>query len=59
MVINMTKTIQLTSGLHVSAVKQPSSGQSRTQSRYIKGLHSMGSHTVHTFYVPRLCSTLA
>jgi len=36
--------ISITSGLHVSAVKQPSSGQCRTHTRYNISVHSMGSH---------------
>jgi hypothetical protein len=40
-------TLQLTSRQHVSAVQQSSSGQSRTQSRYIESVHFMGSRIVY------------
>jgi len=39
--------LSLTIRQHVSAVEQPSSGQSRTQSRYIESVHCMGSHIVY------------
>ena len=37
----------VTSVLHVSAVKQPASGQCRTYTRYNISVHSMGSHIVY------------
>jgi len=39
--------ISITSWLHVSAVKQPSSGQCRTYTRYNISVHFMGSHIVY------------
>ena len=55
----------VTSGLDVSAVKQPSSGQCRTYTRYNISVHSvvshndMGLHRAHTHIVPCICSELA
>jgi len=40
------KLCGLTSRQHVSAATQPSSGQNRTQSGYIEGMHSVGSNIV-------------
>jgi hypothetical protein len=40
-------TLPLTSRQHVSAVKQSSSGQSRTQSRNMESVHCMGSHIIY------------
>jgi len=39
--------ISITSELHVSTIKQPSSGQCRTHTRYNISVHSMGSHIVY------------
>jgi len=30
--------------------KQPSSGQNRTESKYIEGMHSMGSRIVYNYW---------
>ena len=40
--------MSMISGLHVSAVKQPSSGQYRTYTRYNISVHSMGFHIVYS-----------
>jgi len=42
-----TDEISVTSGLHVSAVKQPSSGQCGTYTMYNISVHCMGSHIVY------------
>ena len=47
--------ISITSRWHVSAKKQPSSGQSRSYIRYNKSLHSVGCH----FIEPYICFALA
>jgi len=39
--------ISIISGLQVSAVKEPTSGQCRTYTRYNINVHCMGSHIVY------------